>query len=49
MSNKIVQSPDRFKQEQDRLMKRIMELKDEVAKKEQILSENRHLLVNMFF
>jgi len=44
LSQKIVQSPERFKQEQDRLNKRVHELKDELCGKEQTLIENRTLL-----
>ncbi|XP_035828329.1 golgin subfamily A member 6-like protein 22 [Aplysia californica] len=44
LSSKIIHSPERYKQEQERLQKRVHELKEELARKEQILSENRQLL-----
>jgi len=44
LSQKIVHSPDRFKQEQDRLKKRITDMKDDLSRKDKVLSENRKLL-----
>lgn len=46
LSNKIVQSPKRFRKELERYKNKVDELKTELAKKEQSLSENRLLLVS---
>ncbi|XP_059139315.1 uncharacterized protein LOC131927620 [Physella acuta] len=44
MSHKIVQSPKRFKQEQERCKEQVMILRTELHNKEQALSENKLLM-----